>query len=334
VEISAVGQHRDSPPPQVSHRSLTPGGISLAPTAPAMFEQAITAGGGDVVALGPDTRGLVWMSDKRADELWGILEANPQIEWLQLPWAGVDAFAAVLAKLALRPEHERPVVTSAKGAYSEPVAEHALALLLGCLRELPSKSRDAHWQGTRTGLSLFGRHIVLIGAGGVARAFLELVKPLRPVVTVVRRQPGDVEGAQRTIVPDTMDEALATADAVVVAAAATDSTRHVVGAAQLALLPAHAVLVNIARGSLVDVEAVVDAIDQGRLYGAGLDVMDPEPFPDDHRVWQQKRIVITSHSADTPEMTEPLLAARVSANVGAFLAGSLLFGVVDPAAGY
>jgi phosphoglycerate dehydrogenase-like enzyme len=183
-------------------------------------------------------------------------------------------------------------------------------------------------------LSLFGRHIVLMGAGGVGRAFLELVKPFRPVVTVVRRQSGEVEGAARTILPSQLDEVLPTADAIVVAAAATDSTRHVVGAAQLALLPSHAVLVNIARGSLVDLDAVVDAIEQGRLYGAGLDVMEPEPFPDDHRVWQQQRIVITSHSADTPEMTEPLLASRVRANVGAFVEGSLLFGIVDPHAGY
>ena len=334
MATSPSDQHRDSPPPQVPHRSLISGGISLAPTSPAMFEQAIKAGGGELVGLGPNTRGLVWMSDTMAEELWEILEANPQIEWLQLPWAGVDSFSSVLAKLALRPEQERPVVTSAKGAYSEPVAEHALALLLGCLRELPSKSRDARWQGKRTGLSLFGRHIVLMGAGGVGRAFLELVKPFRPVVTVVRRQSGEVEGAARTILPSQLDEVLPTADAIVVAAAATDSTRHVVGAAQLALLPSHAVLVNIARGSLVDLDAVVDAIEQGRLYGAGLDVMEPEPFPDDHRVWQQQRIVITSHSADTPEMTEPLLASRVRANVGAFVEGSLLFGIVDPHAGY
>lgn len=334
MTISPIDQHRDSPPPQVQHRALTPGGISLAPTSPALFEEAVLQGGGTIVELGPDTRGLVWLSEKNAEELMDILEANPQIDWVQLPWAGVDAFASVLAELAKKPVEERPVVTSAKGAYSEPVAEHALALLLGCLRELPSKARDARWQERRTGLSLFGRHIVLIGAGGVSRAFLDIVKPLRPRVTVVRRQPGDVEGAERTIVPTELQSVLPDADAVVVAAAATESTRHLIGATELALMPTHSVLVNIARGSLVDIEAVVDAVQSGKLFGAGLDVMDPEPFPDNHRVWEQERIVITSHSADTPEMTEPLLATRVRNNVEAFLAGSLLFGVVDPEAGY
>jgi phosphoglycerate dehydrogenase-like enzyme len=334
VTTDFVHQHRDSPPPQVRHRGLTPGGISLAPTSPAMFEDAVSHGGGHLVELGPETKGLVWLSEKNADELMDILTQYPQIDWVQLPWAGVDAFASVLSALALMPENERPVVTSAKGAYSEPVAEHALALLLGCLRELPSKSRDARWQPSRTGLSLFERHIVLIGAGGVSRAFLDVVKPLRPRITVVRRQAGDVEGADRTIVPSELASVLPTADAVVVAAAATESTKHLIGAEELALMPDHAVLVNIARGSLVDIEAVVDAVSSGRLFGAGLDVMDPEPFPDDHRVWEQSRIVITSHSADTPEMTEPLLATRVRNNVEAFLAGSLLFGVVDPEAGY
>jgi len=334
VEINRLDQHRDSPPPQVEHRDLTPGGISLAPSSPTMFLDAIEAGGGTVVPLGKDTRGLVWMSEKNADDLGDILKEHPGIEWVQLPWAGVDAFAAVLAELAGIPETNRPVVTSAKGAYSEPVAEHALALLLGTLRELPSKSRDASWQAQRTGLSIFGSHIVLLGAGGVARAFLDLVAPLRPDVTVVRRQAGDVPGATRTILPEDLDAVLPTADAIVVAAAATKSTKHVIGKDQLALIPAHAVLVNIARGSLVDLEAVVDAVGSGRLFGAGLDVMDPEPFPDDHRVWQQKRIVVTSHSADTPEMTAPLLAKRVRANVQAFVAKQRLFGVVDPVAGY
>jgi len=299
-----------------------------------MFLDAIEAGEGSVVPLGKDTRGLVWMSEKDAEELGRILRDHPAIEWLQLPWAGVDAFATVLAELAGIPEADRPVVTSAKGAYSEPVAEHALALLLGTLRELPSKSRDARWQEKRTGLSLYGCHIVVIGAGGVARAFLDLVAPLRPRVTVVRRQAVDVPGAAGTILPQNLDAVLPHADAIVVAAAATESTKHAIGKDQLALVPAHAVLVNIARGSLVDLEAVVDAVDSGRLFGAGLDVMDPEPFPDDHRVWQQKRIVVTSHSADTPEMTAPLLAKRVTANVQAFVGGGALFGVVDPVAGY
>jgi len=329
-----VGQHRDAPPPAIAHRTIGAGPISLAPTSSAIFEEAAARAGAQLVEVGPETRGLVWLSEKHAADLMAILAEFPGIEWVQLPWAGVDAFASVLAHLAEKPVDQRPVVTSAKGVYSEPVAEHALALLLGCMRELPSKARDAFWQPERTGLSLFERHIVLVGAGGISRAFLEMVAPYRAEVTVVRRQNVPLEGAHRTITLDQLPEVLPTADAIVLAAAATTSTRHLVGAPELALMPEHAVVVNIARGALLDLDALVTAVQAGQIFGAGLDVMDPEPFPNDHPVWEQSRIVVTSHSADTPEMTEPLLAERVENNIQAFLSGHTLRGVVDLEAGY
>ena len=327
-------QHSEWSGDQRSHLPLRGGPVSMEPFATDMFAEAVTSGGGSLQPLSETTTGLLWVSPTGADQLQEILDRHPGIEWIQLPWAGVDAFAPVLATLASRSEASRPVVTSAKGAYSEPVAEHALALLLGTMRELPRKAREAKWQDERTGMSLFGRHIVLIGAGGVARAFLDVVAPFRPQVTVVRRSGEDLPGATRTVSPDQLHAVLPDADAVVVAAAATTLTAHLIGQAELDLLPDHAVLVNIARGSLVDADAVVKAVSEGALFGAGLDVMDPEPFPDDHPIWQESRIVITSHSADTPPMTEPLLARRIRTNVASYVAGEGLLGVVDVEAGY
>lgn len=327
-------QHRDWNGEGASHRALQGGNLALQPFTTEMFTDAVSAGGGVLHPLDANTRGLLWVSPSGAEHLAGILDDHPGIEWIQLPWAGVDAFSSVLARLALKGEASRPVVTSAKGAYSEPVAEHALALVLGCMRELPRKAREAHWQEERTGISLFGRHIVVLGAGGVARAFLDLVAPFRPRITVVRRSGGAVPGAERTITAGELHSVLPDADVLVIAAAATSQTAHLIGQAELALLPPHAVLVNVARGTLVDENAVVEAVVAGRLFGAGLDVMDPEPFPDDHPIWGVERIVITSHSADTPPMTQPLLARRMSTNVAAYLAGTPLIGVVDVEAGY
>lgn len=327
-------QHRDWNGEGASHRALQGGNLALQPFTTEMFTDAVSAGGGVLHPLDANTRGLLWVSPSGAEHLAGILDDHPGIEWIQLPWAGVDAFSSVLARLALKAEASRPVVTSAKGAYSEPVAEHALALVLGCMRELPRKAREAHWQEERTGISLFGRHIVVLGAGGVARAFLDLVAPFRPRITVVRRSGGAVPGAERTITAGELHSVLPDADVLVIAAAATSQTAHLIGQAELALLPPHAVLVNVARGTLVDENAVVEAVVAGRLFGAGLDVMDPEPFPDDHPIWGVERIVITSHSADTPPMTQPLLARRMSTNVAAYLAGTPLIGVVDVEAGY
>lgn len=329
-----MNQHSPVVPDILPHRPLEGGNVSLAPFSEELFEHAVAEGGGSLCDLCPDTKGLIWLSPHGAEELGAIMTAHPQIEWLQLPWAGVDAFASVLSDLAAQPEDSRPVVTSAKGAYSEPVAEHALALTLATLRELPRKARAAHWQDQRSGLSLFGRHVVVIGAGGVARTFLGLLAPFRARVTVVRRGSDPVPGASSTVGPGDLLSVLASADVVVVAAAATDQTQHLIGARELAALPPHAVLINIARGSLVDADAVLAAVQAGELFGAGLDVMDPEPFLNDHGLWSQESVVITSHSADTPEMTRPLLAQRVRGNVEAYVARNPLTGVVNPEAGY
>ena len=95
-----------------------------------------------------------------------------------------------------------------------------------------------------------------------------------------------------------------------------------------------AILVNIARGSLVDTVALAEALERGHLAGAGIDVTDPEPLPDGHPLWTAPRAVITCHSADTEEMTAPLLASRVESNTRAFLGDGAFIGVVDPALGY
>jgi phosphoglycerate dehydrogenase-like enzyme len=94
------------------------------------------------------------------------------------------------------------------------------------------------------------------------------------------------------------------------------------------------VVVNVARGALIDTNALADALQSGSIKGAGLDVTEPEPLPNDHRLFTLPNCVITSHSADTPEMTKPLLAERVRFNVDAFISGRPLRGVVSVGDGY
>jgi phosphoglycerate dehydrogenase-like enzyme len=153
-------------------------------------------------------------------------------------------------------------------------------------------------------------------------------------VTVVRRLPDPVDWASRTISLDELDDVLPDADVVIVAAALTGQTRGLFDAARLALLKPSAVLVNIARGALVDSDALVGALSRGELAGAALDVTDPEPLPDGHPLWAEPRALITPHTADTMEMIVPLLADRIADNVARFGEGRDLAGQVDPAAGY
>ena len=308
----------------------TPGPIAVLPDPSPVFTAAVEAGGGEVAPLSAETRGLVWLSYARASELRDVLAAHPQIEWVQLPWAGVDAFSDILAAQA------RPglTVTSAKGAYAQPVAEHALALTLALLRVLPKRARATRWEAVPEGRSLYGLNVVIIGAGGIAHELLSLLAPFGAHVTVVRRSTEAVPGAALTVQTDRLHEVLPSADVVIVAAALTAGTRHLIGAPELALMPATANLVNIARGPLVDTAALVAALAAGEIAGAALDVTDPEPLPDGHPLWSEPRCLITPHMADTPEMTAPLLAERIRSNVAAFLSDARFIGVVDPLLGY
>ena len=326
-------QHRDpvSGLGRVPTNRPEPGEIAMLPWASEFFARAVAAGGGVMSELGPQTRGLVWLSEKRAEELTEVLDAHPAIGWVQLPWAGVDGFADVLARFA---DGSGPLFTSAKGAYAEPVAEHAVALVQAVLRDFAPKARAAAWAPVRTGLSLYGRHVVIVGAGGIATELIRLLQPYRARITVVRRTVGSLAGADRTITTDALHDVLPTADVLILAAAATHATHALIGARELALLPSTAALINIARGALIDQDALAEALHQQRLLGAGLDVTSPEPLDDAHALWREPRCIITSHSADTPEMTAPLLARRITANVRALVGDSRFIGIIDPAAGY
>jgi len=307
-----------------------PGPIAVLPEPEQQFVQAVEAAGGTVEPLSDRTRGVVWLSYKDANAFPPVLEAHPGIGWVQLPFAGVDAFAGVIAS------EDRPglVWTSAKGAYAQPVAEHALVLSLALLRVIPKRVRARTWATEQEGRSLYGLDVVIVGAGGIARELMRLLEPFGVRVTIVRRSPEPVEGAARTVTADQLTSVLPSADLVVVAAALTGSTRHLFGPEEFAAMKPTAYLVNIARGGLVDTDALLDALRSGAVAGAGLDVTDPEPLPDGHPLWDEPRVLITPHQADTPEMTAPLLAERVRLNVQAFLGDGRFVGVVDPVAGY
>jgi phosphoglycerate dehydrogenase-like enzyme len=304
--------------------------IAVLPNGDASVEEAVRGAGGNVGALDASTRGLVWTAASGADELGAMLDAHPGISWVQLPWAGVDAFASLLECR----RGDGRVWTSAKGAYSRPVAEHALLLALAMLRELPRRARATAWDADERGRSLYGADVLIVGAGGIALELLRLLEPFGTRATVVRRRDVPVPGATRTVTTSSLGAALEGAQVVFVAAALTGESRGLLGAAELARMPRDSVLVNVARGGLVDTDALVAALRSGRLGGAGLDVTDPEPLPEGHPLWSAPNCVITPHVADTEAMTAPLFAERVRRNVRAFLGEGDFEGRIDLDAGY
>ena len=301
--------------------------IAVGPGPAEWAAEAICRGGGEPVTLDTEPEGLVWTDAAAMDQLRAVLAARPRISWVQLPQAGIER--AVDAGVI---DQERRW-TSAKGAYAEPVAEHALALLLAGLRQLTVRARARSW-GEPGGVSLYGQPVTIVGGGGIATELLRLLEPFRTQVTVVRRHPEPLPGAARMIGADRLAEALPGARAVVLTLALTPETKGLIGRTELAAMERDAWLVNVARGGLVETAALLDALLSGQIGGAALDVTDPEPLPPGHPLFNLPNCLITPHTADTEEMTRPLLADRIAENVRRLAAGQELIGQVDPDLGY
>lgn len=290
------------------------------------IHDAVISAGGAITEPG-EASGLVWTRSDRPDALAEMISQCPQLGWVQLPFAGVDPYLALI--------RANPAIlwTCGKGVYAEPVAEHALGLALAGLRNLAAYARARTWEAG-AGTNLLGARVVVLGAGGITRSFLRLLEPFHCHVTVVRRRPEPLAGADAVVTMDGLDQALEGADLVVLALALTPGTEGVLDRRRLELLAPHAWVVNVARGAHVVTDDLVAVLAERRIGGAALDVTDPEPLPDGHPLWDEPRCLITPHTANTAEMAVPLLGARVSDNVRRWIAGDDLVGSVDAQAGY
>ena len=284
--------------------------------------EAVERGGGRIAASPDEAGAVVWLGG--APGLGEVLHEG--VRWVQLPSAGVESWMESGAI-----DRER-VFTSAVGAYAGTVAEHALALMLAGARRLPECARATGW-GERWGRPLAGSTVVILGAGGIGRALVRLLEPFGTRVLAVTRSGREVPGAE-SFAMDDVERLWPEGDYFVVAAPATEETRHMIGASELGAMKESAWVVNVARGPLVDTDALVDALAAGGIGGAALDVTDPEPLPDGHPLWTEPRALITPHSANPPEALVRGLVARVEENVSRFRNGGELAGVIDVEAGY
>jgi phosphoglycerate dehydrogenase-like enzyme len=286
----------------------------------------VRSGGGRVVAV-EDAEGLVWVDWSGPGRLASVLEEFPAIRWVHLPGAGVESF------LEAGLVSDGRTWTCSKGAHSSLIAEHAFALALAGLHSLAASARATSWAGTRV-TALAGQPVTIVGGGGIASALLGYLAPFGAQVTVVRRHPEPLPGAQRTLPTEALPDALPDARLVVLALALTPRTRHIIGAAELEAMHERAWLVNVSRGGHVDTDALVDALERHAIAGAALDVTDPEPLPEGHRLWTMANCIITPHNAGSSGAVMALLAARVRDNVERLAAGAPLVGVIDVDAGY
>ena len=292
------------------------------------LEQAVRDGDGEPAPLeGAD--GLVALTGDPAE----LPELPDSVRWVQLPSAGVEQWirAGVV--------RDGRAWTSATGSFGLPVAEHALALMLAADKSVHSFARERSWvaDGRHQVRSLAGETVAIVGAGGIGRALIGLLEPFGVEVIAVTRRGREIPGPARparTLSADRVGEVWGAARHVVIAAPATDGTRHLVGAAELEAMREDAWLINVARGSLVDTDALVEALRSGAIAGAALDVTDPEPLPDGHPLWELDNVLITPHVATPPEAERRHFAARVRETVRRLAAGEELEGLIDPEGGY
>lgn len=266
--------------------------------------------GAEFVRYDPDRPWSDSASDADALVVWGsprvrleeAADALPRLRWVQALAAGPDDVVAA-------PFPPSVMITSGRGLHDGPVAEHALALLLSAARRL-HEMRDAQaratWPGHLGGRrpagadrgfrTLRGARVTIWGFGSIGRRLAALLQPLGAHVEGAARSGGTRDGVP-VHAEEAMPRLLPTTDALVMVLPSSPSTRRVLDAARLRLLPAHAWVVNVGRGDTIDEEALADALERGSLAGASLDVFEQEPLPPDSRLWRLPNVVVSPHAA-------------------------------------
>jgi glyoxylate/hydroxypyruvate reductase len=282
-------------------------------------------------------RSLLAEADVLFDFDWldapALPRSAPRLRWVQGTSAGIGEY---LVRTGLAASDI--TFTTAAGAHGTALAEFVALGLLSLVKEVAElRRRQArhHWE-RYTARSLAGRRVLLVGLGNVGRAIARTLGALGvEVIAMARTQPATLpEGVARAIGRDAFHAELAAADALVLACPATPETFHLVGAAELAALPAGAFLVNVARGNVVDEPALVEALRSGHLGGAFLDVFETEPLPPDSPFWDMEHVLVSPHSASTVGGENDFIVDLFLDNLGRFLDGRTLRNVFQRERGY
>lgn len=223
------------------------------------------------------------------------LMLGENLQWFQTMWAGSDEYTAA----GTFPAHV--TLTSSAGSNSLSVAEHMLASLMAVCRKLP-QARDNQLQSAWVDLgkmkTINGATVLVVGAGNIGSAFASRCRALGAhTIGLKRTVTGAVEGFDEVHPISRLDELLPSADVVALFLPHSPATVHLINGNRLALMKDDAILLNGGRGSAVDQDALCAAMLEGKLWGAAVDVTDPEPLPQDHPLWKIPNLLITPHLA-------------------------------------
>jgi len=289
-----------------------------------------------VICQGSDDRAELLSQIEDADAfigqagLWDTdiaiaMEHAPRLRWLQLANAGYDN-----VERAGVPEHV--TVTNMGSVCSQIIAEHAVSLLLASMRGVAAfvdATRRHEWTPRELSgrvCTLWKKHVAVLGFGPIGRNIRDRLRAFDAQVTAVARTARVDEDGTRVIPYAALNELLGEVDALIVACPHKPETIGLVDTAALAAMRPGSFLVNISRGTIIDTDALVAALNKGQLGAAALDVTDPEPLPADHALWRCPNLIITPHIsfAGGGAAVRADLEALLIDNVQRFLSGKLL----------
>lgn len=254
-----------------------------------------------------------------------------QLRWIQTSAAGLDK--------VLVPEliNRDLIITNASGIHAAAVAECAWALTLAISRCLHTfvRQQDKHLWKWGTLFDMFGATAGIVGLGGIGRQFARVARAFdMRVIAVdphVRVRPDTVAELGPM---DRLDELLRQSDVVLISCPYTAETRYLINRARLALMKRSAILVNIARGGIIDESALMDALNSGQIAGAGLDVTETEPLPADSPLWDAPNLIISPHCGGVSGHRMRKLIEFFCGNLRRYVAGQPLRNIVDQRKGY
>lgn len=221
------------------------------------------------------------------------IEKAKKLKWMQIEWAGTDH----IQKSGIFPENA--ILTNATGGYGLAISEHMLGMVFAISKKLNlyrDNQNQQLWQDLGTVLPVYGSTTVIIGLGDIGSEFAKRMKAMGSYIIGVRREnrakPAYVD---ELYLNESIEDVIKRADILALAVPGTKDTKNILSKERIAMLKKNTILINVGRGSAVDTEALADALENGDIYGAGLDVTYPEPLPSDHRLWKMKNALITPH---------------------------------------